>query len=586
VPERLSAVGLDALAACEDVLAAHDALERCASIEPRRHEQQDADLRLLFADRMWLQSPVGKQLLVALERHPSVASAQRRKSAVLLRFEDALLAQLEQHMASGGTEAAQRPGVLVDQRFMLSFVGANTNKALHVGHLRNIFLGQALASALTSAGASVQRHSLVGDIGRRVCEAMVGYLVHHDGEDPPTAGMPGDRFVELCSREYPREPAGLHESAQADDPNAEENEVRGDRADEVMQAWLANAPQIRELWSRMRDWVLDSHRRTLDRLGVAIDRYDCESEAIERSLALVEKGLERGLFEREVSGGVVYRTGRSEYTTMVLLRRDGVPTEYARLLGLYDLILDDLGSQASFVEVVGIEWQPAATVLGELLAALRGLPADPCTWAFHGSVTLEGQKMGSSTGEVMWIDDLLDEVASGPGVNALYELAQGAVERDELADVVVRGSFLCSPVTQPLAFAPERLVECGSSSGWTIAHAWCRAKQPQERREDAPVGRAVVVQSQLYRRSLRRAVERRDVGSLASYLLGLAEACLAAPTPGAAAAPALHRAMRALGFRIERDATGRGSEPVEMLDIDRHVSVHAGALPVEVADLT
>jgi len=542
----------DLLGECEAVIAEHGALEQCVSIEPRRSENHDADLRLLFADRLWLRSPAGAAMIAALRRHPAVAAAQRRKSAVALRFDDTTLAQLERRLAADGVADMQSSEMLDGRRFMVSFVGANTNKALHVGHLRNIVLGEALASTLTAAGGSVQRHSLVGDIGRRVCEAMAGYLSCHDGQTPERAGLAGDRFVERCSRDCPREPVQPDGMGEASEPNAEEREVRGDCADAIMQLWLQGAPAERALWHRMREWVMRGHRRTLARLGVSIDRYDYESLAIERALELVEDGLRRGLFEREPTGAAVYRTGRSEYTTMVLLRKDGVPTEYARLLGLYDLILEELDAEVDFIEVVGVEWQPAATAIGEALDALRHGSGERLRWIYHGSVTVGGQKMGSSAGEVTWIEDLLDGIAASPGALALQELAKGAVTPAQVADMVVRGSFLCSPFTQSFAFFADRHVSAGrQGAGWTIAEAWCRAQHTSESRRAAPpVARTAVVQSQLYRRSLSRSIATLDTESLASYLLGLCEACLISPEPGPAAMAMLWRVLRSLGFTV------------------------------------
>ena len=540
---------LDLLRECEKVLTDHDALHRCVAIEPRRREDQHADIRLLFIERTWLQSPAGDRLLATLQGHPAVASALRRKSAVLLRFDDAALASLELRLAAGDSAGMKTADVLAGYRFTVGFVGPNTNKALHVGHLRNIFLGQALASALTSAGASVQRHSLVGDIGRRVCEAMGGYLTYHDGETPTEIGLAGDRFIEVCSRDFVRELAQAATIQHPADPNAEEREPCGDLADAIMQAWLQGAASERQLWHRLREWVLTSHQQTLARLGVWMDRCDFESEGIERALALIVEGFERGLFIREATGAVIYKTGRPEYTTMVLLRKDGVPTEYARLLGIYHRVLQDLDPGAVYVEVVGIEWQTPTAVLRELLTKLPQGPRDDAyVWIFHGSVTDGGRKMGSSTGDVVWIDDLLDEVAAGPGVAALEELAGGGVGPAELADLLVRGTFLCSPTAQPLAFAFEHLVEGRSGPGWTIAEAWCRAQRPQKPGRTAPVARTAVVQSQLYRQSLHRAVEKLDVANLTAYLLNLSEACLAAPTPGPAAASMLQRVLRSLGF--------------------------------------
>ena len=513
-------------------------------------------MRLLFTERTWLQSSAGDRLIATLQGHPAVASALRRKSALLLRFDDAVLASLERRLAAGEIAGMETADMLAGHSFTVGLVGPNTNKALHVGHLRNIVLGHALASALTSAGAAVQRHSLVGDIGRRVCEAMGGYLTHHDGENPEELGLAGDRFVELCYRDYPRERTPSAAIGDPADPNAEEREPCGDLADTIMEAWLQGAAAERQLWRRLRDWVLTSHQQTLARLGVWIDRCGFESREIRRALALIAEGLERGLFEREATGAVIYKTGRPEYTTMVLLRKDGSPTEHARLLGAYDRVLEDLDPGGAYVEVAGIEWQPSIAVLRELLATLGRSPRNEAyVWVFHGFLTVGGQKMGSSAGGVVWIDDFLDEVAAGPGVLALEELADGAAGREELADLVVRGTLLCSPTARPLAFVFEHLVEGRPGPGWTIAEAWCRAQRPPglEPRppRTAPVARTAVVQSQLYRASLRRAVEKLDVASLANYLLGLSEACLAAPAPGPAAAPMLRCVLRSLGFLVE-----------------------------------
>jgi arginyl-tRNA synthetase len=540
----------DLLGECEAILADRDALRRCSAIEPRRREDQHADLRLLFSERAWLQSEAGARLVARLQRHPAVASALRRKSAILLRFEDAALAATERRLAAGALAAMYTDDVLAGRRFTVSSVGPNTNKALHVGHLRNIVLGEALSCALTSAGAQVRRHTLVGDIGRRVCEAMGGYVAHHDGETPEDLGLAGDRFVELCSNDFPRGYAQSTATGRQADPNAEEIELCGDSADAIMRAWLLGDASVRELWQRLRGWALTGHRRTLARLGVRMDRCDFESEQIRRALDLLAEGLERGLFEREAAGGVVYRTGRSEYATMVLLREDGFPTEYARLLGVYDRILEALGPGELHVEVVGIEWQQPSTVLRELLGMLRQGPrSEAFVLAFHGLVTVGGQKMGSSTGAVTWIEDFLDEVAAGPGVRALQELAGGALAREELADLVVRGAFLCSPTARPLAFALEQLIEGAPGPGWTIAEAWCRAQRSRRQELAAPVARTAIVQAQLFPRSLRRAVEKLDVAGLASYLLGLSEAFLAAPEPGAAAAPMLRGVLSSLGFQ-------------------------------------
>jgi arginyl-tRNA synthetase len=540
---------------CKALLKEHGALEHCVAIETRRREGHQADIRLVFADRRWLQSPAGDELLAVLEEHPMLEQARRRKSTIHLRFSDQLLVDLERRLGDGESAGMGSEDILAGRHVTVSYVGPNTNKALHVGHLRNVVIGEALASAFAAAGATVRRHNLVGDIGRRMCEAMAGYLSFHDGRSPLDMGLAGDQFVELCSQDYSRKQAGSKSNPEQNDPNAEERTPVGDLADVLMTEWLAGAEAELELWRRMREWTLGGHEDTLARLGIVMDHCDYESDAIPRAVALIEEGIEAGVLEREESGAIIFRTERPDYPTMVLMREDGFPTEHARLLGAYDHILEELHADEPYIEVAGFEWQPAILVLCALHGRLRPGPlTEAHLRVYHASVTyMDGAKIGSSVGDVVWIDDFLAEVAAGAGVDALAELAEGAVERQVLADILVRGTFLCAPPSRPLTFSPASLIEGRSGPGWTIAEAWCRTRRAGEANgAAAPVARTPVMQSQQYRRSLRRTVERRDVTSLTRYLLSVSEACLAVEEPGPAAAPVLERVLGSLGFLAGR----------------------------------
>jgi arginyl-tRNA synthetase len=546
---------------CESALAAHDALDLCVVVEPRRREDIPADVRLVFADRAWLQSESGHSLVAALRGHPMTAKAQRRKSAIHLRFHDEVLSELERDLAAGKPAGMGSADIAADQQVIVSYVGPNTNKALHVGHLRNVFVGEALASAMAAAGAEVTRMSLVGDIGRRVCEAMAGYRNHHEGEDPEELGVAGDRFVEICCRDFSRERLKSVAAAGETDPNSEERKPFGDLADSLMESWLSGDEAEQELWRRMRGWVMQGHESTLGRLGVFFDGYDYESDGVSHSMDLIAEGVDKGLFVKEEDGAVVYQTGQSEYPVMVLLREDGFPTEHARLLAVYDRLLERLAEGQVHLEVAGLEWQPSITVIAEILERLRPGPRNEAdVRVYHGSVTgLAGEKMGSSTGDVVWIDDFLDYIAGGPAVTALEQLGAGRVSREELADLLVRGAFLCAPMTRPLAFVQEALYEGRPGAGWTIAEAWCRAQLARDPREGAEVARTVVMQSQQFRLSLRRTVENRDVTSLARYLFNLSEICMSSPNPGPAAAPMMQRVLGALGFLAGRPDPARGT---------------------------
>ena len=564
----MTADPLDLCRRCEAILAELGASEHCTAIEARRHEGHQADLRLIFDDRGWLQSDGGDKLLSVLEEQPSIESAKRRKSTIHIRFEDEALVDLERRLGTG-EPAGMRPGnAFAGQRVTVSYLGPNTNKALHVGHLRNVIVGEALSSAYAAAGVTVRRHNLVGDIGRRVCEAMGGYVKSHAGESPADGGIPGDRFVEYCCRDYygdiGESGAGAEMRKMLGDPNAEERTKIGDLADTLMEEWLAGSEEERELWGRMRGWVLDGHERTLARMGISIDHCDFESENLDRATALLEQGVADGIVEREESGAVVYRSERSEYPTMVLIREDGCPTEHARLLGTYDRILDELEPGEPYVEVAGYEWQPPVTVLCEVHERLRpGARNETHQRLYHAAVTWAGgEKIGSSTGDVLWIDDFLDEVAAAPAVGVLEQISGGTVPRAEIADLLIRGTFLGAPTSRSLPFSREALTESQPGPGWTIAEAWCRAQRGEAAGEATePIARTTVLQSQQYWRALRRTVEKRDVTTLSRYLVGLSEVSMDCEEPGPAAAPVLKRVLGSLGF-----VAGRSERPLARPD--------------------
>ncbi len=541
---------------CEAILWEHSATDLCVVIEPRRREDAVADLRLVFANRKWLQSAAGHKLAHALNDHPMTARVQRRKSAIQVRFQDEVLVDLERDLAAGYPLDAEIPEHMAGARAIVSFIGPNTNKALHVGHLRNAYIGEGLASALEIAGVKVHRLNLVGDIGRRMSEAMAGYLGYYQGEEPSDLGIPGDRFVELCCRNFAKA-SGL--SSTEGDPNGEERKVVGDVADELLARWLEGSSAEKDLWRQMRGWALEGHEQTLRRLGIHFDEYGYESDAIPHAITLIDEGVERGIFERELTGGVVYRTGQLEYPTMVMLRDDGFPTEHARLLAAYDRILGDLSQGEAYIELAGLEWQPAIAVICRILEALQPGPRNEANLrVFHGSLTEgEGQKIGSSVGEPVWVDDFIDQVEQGPAVAALERLCNGCVGPAELADLLIRGTFLCAPANRPLAFAPEAVGEGRPGPGWTIAEAWCRAKAARGQDAGEPLtSRAVVMQSQQFGLSLQRTVERHDVTSLSRYLLNLSELCMSLPSPGAAAGGMMEQVLRSLGFLAGRDTEG------------------------------
>ncbi len=550
------------LGECAGILDRHGALDRCVAMQARDAEAQKADLRLRFGDRQWLATSPGRELVAALRDHPRVDAANSRNSDIFVTFESGALKELEQRLAAGEDAGMESADLLAGVRCEVSLVGPNANKALHLGHLRNIALGQGLACSLEAAGASVRRRSLVADIGRRMCEAMAGYLESHRDETPQSQGLAGDRFVELCSSAF-RERPGAVAAESTPGPNAQEEQSQGDTAATLMESWLQGGDSERQLCERMRRWVLTGQERTLERLGVSIDVYDFESDEVPRARDLIQLGLDMGLFEREPAGGVVYRSGRSEYATMVLLNDRGAPTECARVLGVCHRMIEELDPEVPFFEVLGDEWRPAQTVVVDLLGRL--LPdfgEKTAEWIYYGLVTTRGKKVGSSNGGVVWIDDFLEQLTASSAVATLEQLGEGSISRAELADVLARASFLCAPMTQPLPLNAKRPFEDQAGPAWSIAKAWSLASAADPDAPSPQVARAGILQAQEFRPVLARAIERRDLTVLASYLVRLSESFLSAPEPGPAARPALARVLRSLGFPVASRPAADGIEPV------------------------
>ncbi|HEX3041636.1 MAG TPA: arginine--tRNA ligase [Solirubrobacterales bacterium] len=549
------------LGECGALLAAHGALGRCVAMHPRGTEAPSGDLRLRFKHREWLESAPGLGLVASFLSHPAVVAAEARRSDLFVTFETGTLHGLEERIAAGEEAGMGTADLLEGRRYDVSLVGPNANKALHLGHLRNIALGQALACSLETAGATVRRRSLVADIGRRMCEAMAGYLEGHRGETPDSSGLPGDRFVEVCSRTF-RENHGAAPVESTPGPNPQEERPEEDTASTLMEGWLRGGELEGQLSGQMRQWVLGGHERTLSRLGLVIDVYDFESDEVPRARSLIEHGLRLGLFEREATGGVVYRSDRPEYATMVLLNDRGAPTECARVLAVCHRMIAELDPEVSFLEVLGDEWRPAQTVVADLLLQLLPDPAQKdYEWLYYGLVTSEGRKIGSSNGDVVWIDDFVDDLITSPAAASLEQIGEGCLTRSEIADVLARASFLCAPMAQPLPFAAEQLLEAQAGPAWTIAEAWSRAcaVDPGERSPSPP--RAGILQSLEFRPMLLRSIGRRDPTVLAGYLLRLSEGFLSAPDPGPAARPALERVLHSLGFTVSQQGTG-GAEDV------------------------
>jgi arginyl-tRNA synthetase len=490
------------------------------------HERYD--LMLVPRVREWQQDADALAALDRIEADPVVAQLDREGKQVWVRLADDWVETTGKALVAG--EAADHSDLATGQTFALNFWDANSTKALHIGHLRNLALGNALGAALTAAGGKVERRSIICDVGRSMGEAMAGVV--RSGKHTQSsldAGVKSDHFVGACYAEYVKEGPILN--GRDDNPATSltrELDVHHDSADELLQRVLDGDQAAIELWSKTRAWVISGQRKTLARLGIAFDRVFFESDFLPEVAELSNLGLEHGMLQRRPDGAIIYLTDREELEEMPLLRADGLPTQHMRALA-YWMSAPGLEGTTS-IQVCGLEWVAHVTcrrqLMDEMMAKGAGAEINhPRHDIFHGMVSKQSESVSSSKKNALlidelaeWIDDAIEAEPERTGVRERHPSAEHIVPQ------VALGYFLMHTNTKPLDFEPAKLLREEQSLGWDLAraraHNGTEVLAAGEPAED-PEYRFAVVQSEMYRRHLEQAVERLDVSPMARWVAHL-----------------------------------------------------------------
>jgi arginyl-tRNA synthetase len=535
-------------------LEACGAGEAFSGLELRRYANAPADAVVFFHEPDLVSGPWGEEVIRAVAGDGLATVARQRGGALALRFDDGVVA------AAG---AALERGVMPRGRprgdaYIVNFIDPNAVKALHIGHLRNIVFGHAIASVLAAAGTRVMRHSLVCDIGRTIGEMLAGYEQYGDVEGAG-GGRKSDHVIGACYARYVHERfAGQTDRATPSSLETREDRVVHDPAEAYAHLWQQGDPRTRELWSRAVSGVLDGHRTTLERLGVRLDRSLYQSQALEESRALICRGLESGFFSRTPEGAVVYRSGREEYDTMVLVRTDGLATEYGRCIGMLDhFAARYLDGIDHVLFIVGDEWRPATDLYEEILYRLTPSPVfRRSSHIYHGMVLAEGSKMRSSDGKAILVDELLDQVEREPKVRELVARAEGTLLAAEAADFVVRGPFLSRKPHQTIEFSWSRLLSETDNPGWMLARAFASVSAAACRDASAPADprayRLAVFEAHRFASLVEYAARDRSLTGLMASLRRISERYAGSDAPAAEARiirTTLLAYYRSLGFR-------------------------------------
>jgi arginyl-tRNA synthetase len=525
------------------------------------HERYE--LMLVPRVREWREDPAALAALERIEAEPMVEALDREGKQVWVRLSDDWIERTGAALIAG--ETADHTDLAAGETYALNFWDANSTKALHIGHLRNLALGNALGAALTEAGGRVERRSIICDVGRSMGEAMAGVVKSgRHTESSLEDGQKSDHFVGACYAEYVKSGPALN--GRGDDNPAtsltRELDVHHDSADELLQRVLDGDQAAIELWSKTRSWVITGQRKTLARLGISFDRVFFESDFLPEVAELSNLGLEHGMLQRRPDGAIIYLTDREELEEMPLLRADGLPTQHMRALA-YWMAAPGLEGTTS-IQVCGLEWVSHVTCRRQLMDQMmaKGAGADvnhPKHDVFHGMVSKQSESVSSSKKNALLIDELAEWIEEA--IEA--EPERSAVRRrhpaaEAIVPQVALGYFLMHTNTKPLDFEPAKLLREEQSLGWDLARARAHnGAGPGAAAEPArdPDYRFAVVQSEMYRRHLQQAVERLDVSPLARYVAHLSRWYLESdrePHVQDAIQAALAQGARGLGLETAR----------------------------------
>ncbi|MEZ4788754.1 MAG: arginine--tRNA ligase [Flavobacteriales bacterium] len=295
---------------------------------------------------------------------------------------------------------------------MVEYASPNTNKPLHLGHLRNIFLGWSVSRILEAAGNKVIKVQVINDRGIHICKSMLAWQRFGNGETPASSGLKGDKLVGKYYVEFDKAYKQEVDTLVATGVPKEEAEKQAPillEAQDMLRQWEANDPAVRALWEKMNGWVYDGFNATYERIGVTFDKNYYESQTYVLGKEDVLKGKERGVFY-EKDGAVWVDNTNEGLDEKVLLRRDGTSVYMTQDIGTAIKRFEEFPNLKKLIYTVGNEQDYHFKVLFIILKKLGFAWADELFHLSYGMVDLPSGKMKSREGTVVDADDLVQEV--------------------------------------------------------------------------------------------------------------------------------------------------------------------------------
>ena len=428
---------------------------------------------------------VGKEIGDWLvENEPAVDRYNVVKGFLNLVIEPTFWSSVLQHILETkdyGTVKSTEESPLV----MIEYSSPNTNKPLHLGHVRNILLGDSLSRILGACGNRVVRTNIVNDRGIHICKSMLAWQKWGDGVTPEKAGKKGDHligdFYVLFDKHFKAEVKELMEKGMSEDEAKNASPLMAE-AREMLRRWEAKDPEIRSLWEMMNSWVYAGFDETYDRMGVGFDKIYYESSTYLKGKEKVLEGLEKGLMYRKDDGSVWADLTSDGLDHKLLLRSDGTSVYMTQDIGTAQMRFADYPIDR-MIYVVGNEQNYHFQVLSLLLDRLGFQWGKDLVHFSYGMVELPEGKMKSREGTVVDADDLMDEmVKTARAVSGERGQLEGASEEEvkDITEMVGLGALkyflLKVDPRKNMTFNPKESIDFNGNTGPFIQYTHARIR--------------------------------------------------------------------------------------------------------------
>jgi len=424
---------------------------------------------------------------------------------------------------------------------MVEYSSPNTNKPLHLGHIRNNLLGHSISEIYKATGKPVIKTQIINDRGIHICKSMLAWQKFGDGETPESSGLKGDhlagKYYVKFDQEYKKQIKELTDQGRTEDEAKKEAPILLE-AQEMLRKWEAKDPEVLSLWHKMNGWVYEGFNETYKNLGVSFDKNYYESETYLLGKQVVEEGLQKGIFYRKPDGSVWADLSDEGLDEKLLLRADGTSVYITQDIGTAIKRFEDFDID-SHIYVVGNEQDYHFQVLFLILKKLGYDWADRLYHLSYGMVELPHGKMKSREGTVVDADDLMTEMTqTAKAISQELGKLEGYSdkEKERLYRIIGLGALkyfiLKVDPKRTILFDPQKSIDFQGNTGPFIQYTYARIQSILRKAGDLknktfnidilqPKEKEVIKLLETFPQAIKTAAEQQNPGIIANYTYDL-----------------------------------------------------------------